>query len=263
VPELPEVETYRRTLERHASGETVSAVVVRDAGVLSGITPHRLHRALRGRTLRAALRHGKIVFADLGPGPWLVLRFGMTGDLVPLGKGDPEPRFARVLFAFDGGKAVAFSDSRKFGSVALARSPATYLAAGLVGPDALSVPPAAFAARAALRRAPIKAVLLDQSLLAGVGNLYADEALFQAGLHPATPAERLGPERLRRLHAVVRRVLARALALEVDWSRLPRSWLLRVREAGGPCPHCGGPLARATIGGRTAIFCPRRQRRVR
>jgi formamidopyrimidine-DNA glycosylase len=105
-------------------------------------------------------------------------------------------------------------------------------------------------------------VLLDQGLLAGVGNLYADEALFQAGVHPSTPASRLGADGLRRLHAAVRRVLARAVANDADWERLPPSWLLPVRDD-GPCPHCGGPLRRLRIGGRTSVFCPARQRRAR
>ena len=129
-----------------------------------------------------------------------------------------------------------------------------------MGPDALATAPAAFAAKAAPRRTSIKAALLDQGLLAGVGNLYADEALFQSSVHPATPASRLGIPRLRRLHTVVRRVLARAVAIEADWSRLPAGWLLPVRDQ-GPCPHCGGQLRRMRIGGRTSVFCPRRQRR--
>lgn len=261
MPELPEVEIFRRTLERHALGKTLSAISVRDPGVLEGVSPRALGAALRGRTFRAVTRHGKIVFADLGPGPALVLRFGMTGDLVPFDDRDV-PRFARVLFRFAGGGGLAFTDMRKFGSVGLAVSPETYLAERGVGPDALRARAVVFEAGARDRRAPIKAVLLDQTLLAGVGNLYADEALFQAGVHPSTPAARLGPVRLRRIHAAVRRVLARAVANEADWGRLPSSWLLPVRDD-GPCPHCGGPLRRLRIGGRTSVFCPARQRRAR
>ena len=261
MPELPEVETYRRTLERHALGKTLAGVSVRDQGVLDGVTPRALAAVLRGRTVREVTRHGKIVFADLGPGSTLVLRFGMTGDLVPVDDGEV-PRFARVLFRFAQGGGLAFTDMRKFGSVGLAPSPQAYLADRGVGPDALRARAAVFAAGAQGRRAPIKAVLLDQALLAGVGNLYADEALFQAGVHPMTPAAKLGLVRLRRLHAAVRRVLARAVANEADWGRLPSSWLLPVRDD-GPCPHCGRPLRRLRIAGRTSVFCPARQRRVR
>ena len=261
MPELPEVESYRRVLERHARGRMLAAVSVRDAGVLEGVTPQALRAALRGRTFRTVTRHGKIVFADLGPGLSLVLRFGMTGDLVPFEEREV-PRFARVLFRFSGGGGLAFTDMRKFGSVALTVSPEAYLAERGVGPDALLAGAGAFVTRAGARRAPIKAVLLDQGLLAGIGNLYADEALFQAGVHPSTPAWRLDPARLRRLHAAVRRVLARAVAMEADWGRLPSSWLLPVRVA-GPCPHCGRPLKSLRIGGRTSVFCPARQRRAR
>jgi formamidopyrimidine-DNA glycosylase len=261
VPELPEVETYRRTFERHALGKTVAGVSVRDAGVLDGVTPRALAAAVRGRRVREVTRHGKIVFADLSPGPALVLRFGMTGDLVPFENG-AVPQFARVLFRFAEGGGLAFTDMRKFGSIGLAPSSQAYLGERGVGPDALRAGAGPFVARAAARRAPIKAVLLDQALLAGVGNLYADEALFQAGVHPSTSAARLGAPGLRRLHAAVRRVLARAVANEADWERLPSSWLLPVRES-GPCPHCGGPLRRLRIGGRTSVFCPERQRRGR
>lgn len=261
MPELPEVEAYRRTLERHGAGRTIARVAVRDPGVLAGVTPGALLAALRGKTVGTVSRHGKIVFADLGPGLVLVLRFGMTGNLEPIPETGPEPRFSRVLLEFRDGGGLAFTDARKFGSVGLAVSAAAYLSSGRVGPDALVSAPAAFTARASARRAPIKAVLLDQGLLAGVGNLYADEALFQAGLHPAIPAAKVGDAGLRRLHAVVRRVLVRAVALEADWSRLPRSWLLPVRDSGAPCPHCGGPLRRMRLGGRTTVFCPVRQRR--
>ena len=261
MPELPEVESFRRVLERHARGKTLAGILVRDAGVLDDVTPRALAAAVRGRRVRAVTRHGKIVFVDLGPGPALVLRFGMTGDLVPLGDAEV-PRFARVLFRFAGGGGLAFTDMRKFGSIGLAPSPEDYLALRRVGPDAMRTGAAAFEAGARDRRAPIKAVLLDQGLLAGVGNLYADEALFQAGVHPATPAARLGTARLRRIHAAVRRILARAVASEADWGRLPASWLLPVRDA-GPCPHCGRPLRRLRIGGRTSVFCPDRQRRLR
>ena len=261
MPELPEVETYRKQLEAHLLGRRIRAVRVLDVGVLEGVSRSRLPHALRGARVLGLQRHGKVVFARAerpGRSPvFVVLRFGMTGGIAAAAPGAPLPAHARVVFDLEDHSAVVFEDQRKFGRIDVVESPAAWMSERRMGPDALSAGLPAFVA--AVRRHPriaIKPLLLDQRLLAGVGNLYADEALFRAGIHPARRASELDEASLRALHAAVRRVLTAVVRLDAEWERLPRGWLLRSREAGSPCPRCRQPLAALRLGGRTAVYCP-------
>ena len=267
MPELPEVEQYRRTLARHAAGRRVERVDVKDSGVLAGRDPAQFVALLQRRTFGKPERHGKVVFVPIGENLVLVMRFGMTGSVVPLPAADPahdghppEAPFARVVFTFEDGTGLAYNDPRKLGSLTVSTSKRAFVAAAGLGPDALEISWPEFRDRARGRHGSIKAFVMDQEQLAGIGNLYADEVLFQAGVHPACKISSLRPDRLHRIHGLIGAVLSRSIFVETDWSRLPRTWLLRRRDEGGPCPHCGGPLRFLALFGRTAVVCPRRQR---
>lgn len=162
MPELPEVETFRRTFERHAVGRTLTDLALLDRGVLGALSARSLIQRTRGRVILSSRRHGKVLFGQLGPDLWLVLRFGMTGSLEPWRRGEPEPRFARVVFSLSGGVRLAFVDARKLGRVELARSPEAYVVARKLGPDALELSWPAFRARARDRRGPVKGFLMNQ-----------------------------------------------------------------------------------------------------
>jgi formamidopyrimidine-DNA glycosylase len=257
VPELPEVELYGRYFAKHALGQRIAAVRVRDDRVLA-VRPEELER-LRGRSFQAIRRHGKNLFADAGE-TWLRLHFGMSGDLSYYDGGDP--RFARVIFDFEGEMHLAFEDMRLFGVVDLVSSPEDFVRERGLGPDPLS---RAFTLRAfrditATRRGAIKSLLMTQEIIAGVGNLYADETLFQTSVHPRRAVDRLKPAEVSSVYATLRRILLGVIDRHERDKPHPPNWLINHREEGDRCPRCGGTIRRAVVFGRTTYFCGRHQR---
>src|SRR5213075_691734 len=176
---------------------------VLDARVLA--VPERALRALAGRRFSEVRRHGKNLFARAGDA-WLRLHFGMTGDLTAEAE-----RFARVVFEFDDGSLLAFDDMRLFGVVDLVGDPDEFIRERGLGPDPLMIGLREFRARIAGRRGAIKPLLLSQELIAGVGNLYADETLYRSGIHPRRGADRLGDDEIKSMFANLRRVLGEAI----------------------------------------------------
>ncbi|MCP2166528.1 Fpg/Nei family DNA glycosylase [Goodfellowiella coeruleoviolacea] len=255
VPELPDVEGYRRVLAEHAVGRRVRQVRVTDSGVLHGVSPAGLDRALRDRRFTEPARHGKWLLAHTD-GPTLLLHFGMTGSLHWAEEDQPVHRHDRVLVRTDGGE-LRYRDMRKLQGLRLAHTDDEVdRVLAELGPDAAAVDVDEFVDRlAARRRAAVKAVLTDQAVVAGLGNLLADEILWRAGVHPATGTGALDRARLGRLHREMRAVLARA----VPAGRVPDrpGWLTGRRDdPTGACPRCGGPLARTRLAGRTTVWCP-------
>jgi formamidopyrimidine-DNA glycosylase len=260
LPELPEVERYRRLAEG-ALHRPVAEVVALDAWFLKqGLSADHLAAAVTGRSFTAARRIGKLLLLDTDGSATLGLRFGMTGRLLVDGAAGideleyssvrDEPAWDRVRFRFADGGDLRVRDPRRLGGVLL-EPDVTRL-----GVDALEVTAAGLRAALGASTAPLKARLLDQARLAGVGNLIADEALYRAGLDPVRPAGGLSPAELRRLHRALRSTL-------VELSERGGSHLGDLqpqRRVGGVCPRDRTPLVRRTVGGRTTWSCPRHQR---
>jgi formamidopyrimidine-DNA glycosylase len=265
VPELPEVEAYRRLAEAAALGRRIAAVEAPDPWFLKGgLTASAVRAALEGASLLAARRRGKLLILDTDRGSRLGLRFGMTGRLVVDGasgvgrllytSGRDEPGWDRFTLHLDGGVAssgrLRVNDPRRLGGVVLDPDEER------LGPDALTVSAVELASALAGSAAPLKARLLDQARLAGVGNLMADEVLWRARLSPLRPASSLAPAEVRRLHRELRRTVA--VLIERGGSHLGD--LTPSRLPGGTCPRDGAPLRRDTVGGRTTWWCPEHQR---
>ena len=261
MPELPEVETFKRYLDRTSLNQRITGVEVRDAYVLKRVSARELARRLKGRRFENSYRHGKHLFVRAGNELWLRLHFGMTGWLQYLKRDEETPKTARVIFSFANNRRFAFDDQRKFGEIELIKDVDEFLQRRGLGPDALEISLSQFKAIVGKHRGAVKAILLNQQLIAGIGNLYADEILFRARMHPATAAGRLSDNDLTRLFRATRYVLERAIALKTDFTRLPKSWLLTHRGKRGRCPRCGRALKSATIGGRTSWFCAHCQKR--
>jgi formamidopyrimidine-DNA glycosylase len=234
---------------------------VRDAYVLKRVSARELVRRLKGRRFENSHRHGKHLFVRAGSKLWLRLHFGMTGSLEYLKHDEIAPKAARVIFRFTDNCRLAFDDQRKFGEIELIEDLDEFLQTRGLGPDALEISLSHFKAIIGKHRGAVKAILLNQQLIAGIGNLYADEILFRARTHPATEAVRLSDKDLTGLFRAMRHVLEKAIALKTDFNRLPKSWLLTHRGKRGRCPRCGRALKSATIGGRTAWFCTQCQKR--
>jgi formamidopyrimidine-DNA glycosylase len=262
MPELPEVETFKRYLDGTSLHQRITAVEVRDGYVLKGISARELEWRIRGRRFENSRRHGKHLFVLAGDKLWLRLHFGMTGSLEYLNHDEVLPKAARVIFRFAGNCRLAFEDQRKFGEIELIQDFDEFLHTRSLGPDALAISLSQFKAIVGKRRGAVKAILLNQQLIAGIGNLYADEILFRARMHPATEAERGSDKNLTRLFRAMRHVLEKAIALKTDFNRLPKSWLLTHRGKRGRCPRCARTLKSATIGGRTSWFCAHCQKRI-
>jgi formamidopyrimidine-DNA glycosylase len=259
VPEILEVEQYRRAAEA-VLGRTIDRVDAPDGWYLKGgLDARHLSLALVGRRLIGVRRVGKLLLLDTD-GPTLGLRFGMTGRLVVDGRATidrleyssarAEAAWDRFRLWFEGGGALAVNDPRRLGGVLLQPDEAR------LGVDALTISARELQATLGASRAPVKAALLDQNRVAGVGNLLADETLWRAGIDPARPAASLGLDEWRRLHRALRGVL-RELGTR---GGSHTGDLQEARHRGGTCPRDGAPLLRRVVGGRTTYSCPEHQR---
>jgi formamidopyrimidine-DNA glycosylase len=250
IPELPDVEGFRRRLARHAGGR-IRGVEVLDAGVVRNTSAAGLHRALTGRHLEQPERRGKWLLARTD-GPVLLLHFGMTGSLE--WNGAPHPHDRVVLQLNDG--ELRYRDQRKLQGLWLAHDDEEAARiTGPVGPDALGLPKAELQNRLASKRTGLKAALMDQATVAGLGNLVNDEVLWRARLHPNRRPGSLSPAEWGRLH----RALGSVLRSSVKEGRVPRrrSWLTGVRDDRQPtCPRCRAALRRTKTAGRTTVWCP-------
>ncbi|UED87742.1 Fpg/Nei family DNA glycosylase [Streptomyces profundus] len=259
MPELSDVEAYRRVLAECGPGHRVERVEVRDAGVLrGGLTAGRLRDALAGSRVTEPRRHGKWLIMHT-EGPALLLHFGMTGQLVCARAAEAPAAHDRVLFTLDDDRQLRFRDQRKLRGIWLAPTPGDvdHLLADQ-GPDALGISRAQLTDALSGRPRQLKAALLDQSAIAGLGNLLSDEILWHARLHPARRTNQLSGEQRGRLG----RSLHQVLRVSVRAGHVParRSWLTGHRDSEhGGCPRCGTELAHGRYAGRGTVWCPHDQ----
>jgi formamidopyrimidine-DNA glycosylase len=254
MPELPEVEMARRLVDRHAVGARVVGVEVRDPRMMESDGVEEFKGRFVGNTVKGTARHGKNLFLDLGTG-LIHVHLGMSGSLHFLADERDRTDHERLRLVLDRG-ALVLEDPRRFGRFGHARGVAEYVTERGLGPDALTITDDEFIARIGGRRRAIKPLLMDQGVLAGVGNLYADETLFQEMVHPRTIAVDLSTRKLARLRRRINEVLTTSIDLGTDFARLPDGYLLKRRGAGCHCPRCGSELETVHVGGRTAIICP-------
>ncbi len=275
MPELPEVETIRRDLEPLVVGRRVLALEV-DPGTLHLLFPgsiDTLRAQLAGRAFASLGRRGKYLLFGLDDGRTLVAHLRMTGRLLRRESAAPRERYERAKLVLDDGHDLRWSDLRKFGTWRIVEDVSE--AVGKLGPEPIDDAFTARDFRAALagRSAPVKAVLLDQRRMSGLGNIYVDEALFEARIRPDTPAGGIGAAAAGRLHAACRAVLERGIANRgasfkdyVDAMGEQGSQHLYVqvfRRTGKPCYACGTSIMRIVLGGRATHFCPKCQPRAR
>jgi formamidopyrimidine-DNA glycosylase len=270
MPELPEVETIRRSLLPHVVGARVTGVTVRERRLRTPIAPD-FERQLRGRRIETLERRGKYLLFHLNGGRCLLVHLGMSGSLALTPAGAPLAPHDHVAITFEGRRAMVYNDPRRFGLMRVGRC-AELTELGNVGRDSLSAAPTAAEWRALVRgrRVPIKNLLMDQRVLGGVGNIYASEMLFQAGIRPRRRAAGLRREELERLSVALRNVLEQAVQLGGssisdyrDANGQPGFFQMHhavYDRAGEPCRVCAAPIKRIVMGGRSSFYCPRCQR---
>jgi formamidopyrimidine-DNA glycosylase len=257
MPELPEVERARALIAERALGRRIASVDDGDTYVCRPHAPGELATALTGATLTAARRCGKSMWVETDDGPVLGLHLGMAGRIVvdEASAGDPAPYdgspalWDRFTLAFEDGGRLVLRDKRRLGRAVLDPD------LSHLGPDAAEVGRDAFRARVGRGDAPLKARIMDQSVIAGVGNLLADEALWRARLSPERAAGELGEDELDRLRREIRAATRSAIRL----GGVHTGAVIPARQRGGACPRCGTGMRRATIGGRTTYWCPAEQ----
>lgn len=270
MPELPEVETIVRGLRGVLPARRILSVRLGKTDFVDD--PAVLERELPGCRVAAVERHGKFIAVRLEKGgarPSLLIHLGMTGQLAVARPEQPLPPHTHVILALDDGRELRYIDARRFGRMLLA-APADEAVLGKLGDDPLEITLAAFRARLDGRRAMVKSLLLDQRFLRGMGNIYTDEALWRARLHPKRHAARLSRDEARRLHSAMRKVLAEAIRLRgssisdyLDAEGQPGDYQRRHRvydREGKGCFRCGAKIRRIIVAGRSSYFCPRCQR---
>jgi formamidopyrimidine-DNA glycosylase len=291
VPELPEVETVCRQLEPELEGRRIERLEVLDARWSRPVAPAKLGAAVNGRTIEGLERRGKYLLLRIDGGQTLAMHLRMTGNLVLVdgeaaidpsegrrlyeGERSTSERHLRARFVLDDGREVWFTDPRRFGEAFLIDDVDLGRRFERLGPEPLSADftPEVLGEMAAGRTAPLKSFLLDQSRVAGVGNIYADEALFRARLHPLSPAGSMRPEHLEALRDAIVAALEAGIdggGASIDDYRDGRGergtmqdeFLVHTRE-GEPCLSCGEPIARIVVSGRSTYYCPSCQVRLR
>lgn len=271
MPELPEVETTRRGLEPHLTGQRIEDMTVRNRN-LRWPVPRNLPALVRGRTVRAVRRRGKYLLIDCGNG-WLLLHLGMSGSLRVVPSQTPPGKHDHVDLLLGSGQAVRLTDPRRFGCVLWCDAdPAQHKLMATLGPEPLDGEFVAhwLHARTRGRSAPIKSVLMDSHTVAGIGNIYASEALFLARIHPATPARQLSLKQCEKLVSAVRETLLAAIAAGGSSLRnfvgsdgkpgyFQQQYAVYGRS-GESCRICFTVIRNEALGQRSSYFCPRCQR---
>jgi len=269
MPELPEVETVVRGLQKALPGRRIVDVRLGQTDFMED--PAALERELPGSLILAVRRYGKFIVVDLENSvasshkPFLLIHLGMTGQLTTCPPDAPVAPHTHAFFALDNGQELRYKDPRRFGSMQFVAEENGSPLSGL-GIDPLEANEREFLAQLRGRRARIKALLLDQSVLRGMGNIYTDESLWRARLHPARLASGLKEAELRRLYGAVQSILKEAIRLRgssisdyVDCSGQPGEFQLRHRvyqREGEKCFRCKSVIRRATVAGRSSHFCP-------
>lgn len=270
MPELPEVETLRRQLEPVLSGRTIVQAKVFDPSVVSPVSSATFQNKVKGQTISGVERRGKYLCCLLESGETLVIHLRMTGVLthVDAPVDAVERRHLRLLFSLDDGTGLSFHDQRRFGKAMILAPGKAGAYWERLGPEPLERSFNAAKLQEILdqRKRPVKSLLLDQSLIAGIGNIYADEALFRAGIHPLRQAADVTAEEAARLAPAIKETLRTAISLEgssIDTYRTASGAKGRFqdtfhvhRRAGEPCPRCGCTVEKIKVGGRGTYFCP-------
>jgi len=259
LPELPDVELFKSYIDSTSLHKSITGVKANDSYALKGTDPGTLKKNIIGQNLAESRRHGKYLFLNLSDHDTLLLHFGMTGHLRYFKNEEEKPDYMQLLLTFDNGYSLAYSCKRKLGEIRLVEDPDTFISDNNMGPDALDpdLDFDAFSKAFEGRRGMVKPALMNQKIIAGIGNEYSDEILFQTRIHPKTQVLDLEQSDLKSLYNIMQQVLIKAIDCRADKDRFPGHFLLRNREEDAECPGgCGGTIQTAEVSGRTAYFCP-------
>ncbi|MFH1381747.1 MAG: bifunctional DNA-formamidopyrimidine glycosylase/DNA-(apurinic or apyrimidinic site) lyase [Chloroflexota bacterium] len=269
MPELPEVETIKNEISPYIIGRRISGITLPWEGIVKEPSAEEFCSRVTGRKIMSIVRRGKYLLVNLDSSDTLILHMKMSGSLLIVDGAAEPPKYTRAIVCLDNGRKIFFRDPRKFGVMRLVKDGLSVVSK--LGPEPLeaSFTPEVLARLLAKRVSPIKALLSDQQVIAGIGNMYADEALFAAKIHPLRPGGSLTKDEIKRLYGAIIKVLKLGLfykgASERDYVRpdgtkgTAHSQFKIAHRGGELCPNCGTPIQRTTVRNRGTYFCPKCQ----
>jgi len=254
MPELPEVETFKRYIDKTSLKQVIKTIKINDNRILN-LNESDLINSLKNKQFESTTRHGKYLFVYLKP-KYLIMHFGMTGDLEYYNKKEDDPKYSKVIFHFENGFKLAYISRRIFGRLDIADSIEEFIRKKKLGPDALKMSFEDFEEATKRRSAIIKNALLNQSFIAGIGNIYSDEILFKSKINPLNKIDSLDESKLKELFDNIKKVLMFGIEKQGDLSTYPNNFLIAHRKKEERCPICDYGLIRYDISGRRGFFCP-------
>lgn len=262
MPEMPDVEVFKDFVDDTSLYQRITGSEILHLKIVRSMSGTTLTRHLKDRMLEDMRHHGKVLFVRLDAAKgWLWFHFGMTGYFTAGKRQDPaQENHIRFILKFANRRLLRFHCPRLFGQVGWVADFKEYVQRHKLGPDALAISQKDFLKRFQDTSGGIKAALMNQSLLAGIGNVYSDEILFKSRLHPQRSMKSLDATSLRRLNRDMLLVLRQAIKYRADPQQIPDSWLLHHRRGNSTCPRCGGTINRIAVHQRSAYFCQSCQR---
>jgi formamidopyrimidine-DNA glycosylase len=262
LPELPDVEAFKQYLDATSLHKSIEKIEVKTSEILGNISAQELRDKLVGHEFQSSRRYGKYLFVEIDGDSLLTLHFGMTGNLECFKDIEDEPPHTRLLITFGNGFHLAYDCQRKLGEINLAKDVDSFVKEKNLGPDALDLDFDTFRKIVEKRRGSLKYTLMNQHIIAGIGNIYSDEILFQAGIHPKTKANKLNTQTFKKLFDKIQNVLLTAVEHQADAENFPENYLIPSRSKGGKCPLCHSELERIKVSGRTTYYCPEHQKKI-
>lgn len=260
MPELPDVESFKNYFESRFIGVKVADLKVLNKKILGNISGKKLREKITGSKFKSTSRYGKYLFTETGDGSFLVYHFGMTGSFKCFRDRHKIPPHTRMILTFHNNTCLAYKCMRMFGRIYVTDSVENFINSKNIGPDALEVKKDVFLKAVKKRKAKIKSLLLNQSFIAGLGNIYADEVLFQSGVYPGKRSDLIDDRKLNKIYGNIQKVLKTAIKFNAEADKFPESYLIKNRTGDSNCPGCNAKIKRMEISGRGTYFCPRCQK---
>jgi len=260
MPELPNVETLKKYIGTTSLNKKIINVEIKNTKILENISKEKIIHRLKRNKFVHTYRHGKYIFIKTNRATWLILHFGMTGYIKYFKNLDDESSHTRLLITFDNNYHLAYYNQRLFGKISFTNNKEKYITQKTLGVDALNLDYNGFKELMANRRSKIKPILINQQLISGIGNIYADEVLFQSGIHPETKINNLSPKKIKDIYMNIKEVLQIAIKAKANPDNFPDKFIIPHRKRKGVCPKGNEELKTIKINGRTTYFCPVHQK---
>lgn len=259
MPELPDVEIFRKTIDKKAVHHVIEDFVIDIESIFK--SPVKQLEDFKGHRASSSRRIGKYCFLKSGNAGWLVFHFGMTGYVEYFEKEEDKPEYAAFTLVLKGKGKLSYITKRKLGKVEICKTPDNYARDNNLGIDALECNKAEFLKLLGRKKGNVKSALMDQSLISGIGNIYSDEILFQAKIHPKASLKDIPEKKRELIYNKMKEVLKKAIEKDAVPDRFPENYLLGSREEGKACPVCKSKISKISVSGRSTYYCPSCQKK--